>query len=212
MKRQSRIDFESRQRKAAGCDGSGRDTFITFAPHGEIKGKIYRPGQDRHNFFTQLRGSVNNFSIPDKRQTQPLTFRKKGRAVVRNLLDDMLDKQMAFGKPSKATRLEGVGELISGGPEHQLEEHTLPGRRRIHEKRPSTASADARRRRSSIVRRNISIYSRYGQQADPYKTRQEAFLKKSRKRQAFASNYERHSSGRVFVGHLKEKSGVRDLK
>ena len=66
--------------------------------------------------------------------------------------------------------------LISGGKEHQIEEHLAPGRRAIHAKRPKSASAIRHRMaRTYMIRRNISCYKNAGKGVDPKKKRRDAY-------------------------------------
>lgn len=193
QRRQSRIAFEERQRYAAGHDGSGRDSFLK-PPH--------NPGRPK-TFFTELRGGCPISTPSQGQRKKRLTYHPR-RRVARNALDDILDKSQAFGIKCNSQRLEGVGDLISGGPEHVIEEHKLPGKRET--RRPQTASASYHRARTTMIRRNIDMFKVAG---DPKKIRRDEFLQKCRERQSFASNYERHTMGRIYVE--KKKSGIRTL-
>ena len=208
MARQSRIEFQKRQMLAQGHDGSGRDTFIMFAPHGTDKpGSMYTPGR-KIGFEGGLRGSANYISTPSREvKLKNKIGRRRGvYKKQKSLFDKMLEKGMAFGSAANKNSTNynagtGVAGLISGGKEHQIEEHLAPGRRAIHAKRPKSASAIRHRMaRTYMIRRNISCYKNAGKGVDPKNKRRDEFIKRSRERQDFAKDYERHTCGRVFVG------------
>ena len=195
---------------AQGHDGSGRDTFIIFAPHGADK-PIYTSGFGKKTFENGLRETANYMSTPTrptKRKTPVGKWVKYRKG--KTLFDEMLEKGIAFGSAPKINSTDynaghGVAALIKGGKEHQFEDHLTPGRRAIHAKRPKSASTvNARLAKTHILRRNMNVYKDAGERLDPKKQRQEDFLKKSKARQEKARGYERHTCGRIHVGKKKK--------
>ena len=212
--RQSRLEFQHRQMLAQGHNGSGRDTFIMFAPHGTDK-PMYTPGRSKKSFENGLRESANYISSPALHINNKAHVGKWGQYTKgKSLFDEMLEKGVAFGSAPKINSANynaghGVAALIKGGKEHQIEDHLAPGRRAIHAKRPKSANAmKACLARTHFLRRNMRVFKATGEEVDPKKQRQMEFLKKSRARQKKAKGFERHTCGNVYVG--KKKAEIRE--
>ena len=120
----------------------------------------------------------------------------------------MLEKGMAFGSAANKNSANynagtGVAGLISGGKEHQIEEHLAPGRRAIHAKRPKSASAIRHRMaRTYMIRRNISCYKNAGKGVDPKKKRRDEKKREEKRREEKRRNEKRGEERR-----REEKTG-----
>ena len=102
---------------AQGHNGSGRDTFIMFAPHGTDK-PMYIPGSSKRTFENGLRESANYISSPALHINNKTRVGKWGKS----LFDEMLEKGVAFGSAPKINSANynaghGVAALIKGGKE-----------------------------------------------------------------------------------------------
>ena len=93
MARQSRIEFQKRQMHAQGHDGSGRDTFIMFAPHGTDKpGSMYTPGR-KIGFEGGLRGSANYISTPSREVQFKNKIGRRRSVVIKMLEKELIQKR-----------------------------------------------------------------------------------------------------------------------
>jgi hypothetical protein len=161
--------------------GTGRDTFLSWNRGGKCK-QYHQPGKERRTFQNGLRGTVNASQTPAaRRRPRTVSGNPTGRFRPRppKIVHD--DAGPAYGKASIQPGQFSVRQMFE-------EMKVTPS---AH----SSPTENARKKRA-MVDRHVQLMKCTQGGNDPVAERRSKFLASSRRRQAAAAQWERHTSGR----------------
>lgn len=162
--------------------GSGRDTFLSWNSGGRNK-EYHCPGKDRHTFETRLRNSVNSSRTPsERRRPRTVSCNPTGRFRPRppKIIND--GEGSAYGKPSIQPGQFSVALMFS-------EMKVAPS--------PHSCPKENAKKKFGLVQRHVNLMKNARGGRDPVAERRSKFLEVSRRRQAEAAKWERHTRGRM---------------
>ena len=156
--------------------GSGRDTFLTWN-RGGLNKEYHQPGKERYTFNHLLRGGEGvNHSPKHRKKQRPLSSNPTGRFRPKTTtMMNMVDR--TYGKKSVSANQFSVAEIFKQSISPSR--HTTPKQNRA--------------KHNDKIRRHIQTCS------TPVSTKRAIFNDKCKSRRQQATQWERHTSGRVRV-------------